>query len=32
MLSLMNRNASIGYEAANHYCFSKDRIAEKILN
>ena len=32
MLSLMNRNAAIGYEAANHYYFSKFQLAEKILN
>lgn len=32
MLSLMNRNAAIGYEAANHYYFSKGQLAEKILN
>lgn len=32
MLNLMNRNASIGYEAANHYYFSKGQIAEKIVN
>lgn len=32
MLALMNRNTSIGYEAANHYYFSKGQIAEKIVN
>jgi len=32
MLSLMNKNASIGYEAANHYYFSKGQLAEKVLN
>ena len=32
MLSLMNQNAAIGYEAANHYYFSKFQLAEKILN
>jgi len=32
MLSLMNKNASIGYEASNHYYFSKGQIVEKILN
>ena len=32
MLSLMNRNAAIGYEAANHYYFSKNQLAEKIVN
>ena len=32
MLSLMNKNAAIGYEAANHYYFSKGQLAEKILN
>ncbi len=32
MLELMNKNASIGFEAANHYYFSKGQIVEKILN
>jgi hypothetical protein len=32
MLSLMNENAALGYEAANHYYFSKGQIAEKIIN
>ena len=32
MLSLMNENAAIGYEAANHYYFSKGQLIEKILN
>lgn len=32
MLSLMNKNAAIGYEAANHYYFSKGQIVEKIIN
>ena len=32
MLALMNRDASIGFEAANHYYFSKGNLAEKILN
>ena len=32
MLSLMNADASIGYEAANHYYFSKGQLAEKIVN
>ncbi len=32
MLSLMNKNASIGFEASNHYYFSKGQLAEKILN
>ena len=32
MLALMNRNAAIGYEAANHYYFSKGQLAEKIIN
>lgn len=32
MLSLMNKNASIGFEAANHYYFSKGQLAEKIIN
>ncbi|MBQ8893020.1 MAG: hypothetical protein IJ043_01255 [Clostridia bacterium] len=32
MLALMNNNAAIGFEAANHYYFSKGQLAEKILN
>lgn len=32
MLELMNKNAAIGYEAANHYYFSKGQLAEKIVN
>ena len=32
MLALMNKNAAIGYEAANHYYFSKGQMVEKILN
>ena len=32
MLALMNQNAAIGYEAANHYYFSKGQLAEKIVN
>lgn len=32
MLSQMNKNAAIGYEAANHYYFSKGQLAEKIVN
>lgn len=32
MLTLMNKNAAIGFEAANHYYFSKGQLAEKILN
>jgi len=32
MLELMNRNASIGFEAANHYYYSKGCLCEKILN
>ena len=32
MLELMNLNASIGFEAANHYYFSKGCLREKILN
>jgi hypothetical protein len=32
MLRLMNENAAIGYEAANHYYFSKGQMAEKIIN
>lgn len=32
MLALMNKNAAIGYEAANHYYFSKGQIVEKIVN
>lgn len=32
MLELMNKDASIGFEAANHYYYSKGQLAEKILN
>ena len=32
MLELMNKNAAIGFEAANHYYFSKGQLAEKIVN
>ena len=32
MLELMNKNAAIGYEAANHYYFSKGQMIEKIVN
>jgi hypothetical protein len=32
MLALMNRSPVIGFEAANHYYFSKGNIVEKILN
>lgn len=32
MIDLMNKNASIGYEAANHYFFSKGQLVEKIVN
>ncbi len=32
MLSLMNADATIGYEASNHYYFSKYSLAEKVIN
>ncbi|MBQ7336566.1 MAG: hypothetical protein IJW92_08865 [Clostridia bacterium] len=32
MLSLMCKNAAIGFEAANHYYFSKSCMTEKVLN
>lgn len=32
MLALMNVDASIGYEASNHYYFSKGQLAEKVVN
>ena len=32
MLELMNKNAAIGFEAANHYYYSKGQLAEKIIN
>ena len=32
MLELMNKNAAIGFEAANHYYFSKGQLAEKIVS
>lgn len=32
MLEQMNINAAIGYEASNHYYFSKGQLVEKIVN
>ena len=32
MLALMNQNPSIGFEAANHYYFSRFGICEKVVN
>ncbi len=32
MLELMNRNPAIGFEAANHYYFSRFGIMEKVVN
>ncbi len=32
MLSLMNKNSAIGFEAANHYYYSKGQLKEKIIN
>ncbi len=32
MLALMNQNPAIGFEAANHYYFSRFGICEKIVN
>lgn len=32
MLDLMNKDASIGFEASNHYYYSKGQLAEKIVN
>ena len=32
MLRLMNANPPVGFEAANHYYFSKGQLAEKIVN
>lgn len=32
MLKLMNKNAAIGFEAANHYWFSKGCLCEKLVN
>lgn len=32
MLKLMNENASIGFEAANQYYYSRSVLAEKIIN
>ena len=29
---VMNKNAAIGFEAANHYYFSKGQLAEKIVS
>lgn len=31
MYNLMNKNALIGYEAANHYYFNKGMMAEKVI-
>ena len=32
MLALMNRNPAIGFEAANHYYFSRFGLCEKVVN
>ena len=32
MLELMNRNPAIGFEAANHYYFSRFNLCEKVIN
>ncbi len=32
MLALMNKNPAIGFEAANHYYFSRFGICEKVVN
>lgn len=32
MLSMMRLNSAVGFEAANHYYFSKGQLREKILN
>ena len=32
MLALMNKNPAIGFEAANHYYFSRFGLMEKIVN
>ncbi len=32
MLRLMNQNPAIGFEAANHYYFSRFGICEKVIN
>ncbi len=32
MLSLMNENPAIGFEAANHYYFTKRALVEKVVN
>ncbi len=32
MLKLMNKNPAIGFEAANHYYFSRFGICEKVIN
>lgn len=32
MLKLMNRNPAIGFEAANHYYYSRFGICEKVIN
>ncbi len=32
MYNLMQKNATIGYEAANHYYYNKGMLAEKVIN
>ena len=32
MIALMDKNPAIGFEAANHYYFSRSCLAEKIVN
>ena len=32
MYELMQKNSTIGYEAANHYYFNKGMLAEKVIN
>ena len=32
MLALMNQNPAIGFEAANHYYFSRFSLCEKVIN
>ncbi len=32
LMNLMARNATIGYEAANHYFYAKSNVMEKIVN
>ena len=32
LYNVMIKNSTVGYEAANHYCYTKSMLAEKVLN